>query len=121
MSSYWQNLMNVSNEDSELLKDYKDLSDKINDYFSDKSPFTDFRQLRPVEFVSQKKQAKPCKKAPIAPQNLEKRAEARISRKTTISTIEQPKRKVHKRSNTMKQTSSIDMYVRQSTGSQLII
>lgn len=103
-NSYWKNLANVSCEDSELLKDYHNLSEKINDYYQDHDYVSEMPRLSYPE-APVKKHIKPARKMPVAPNNLEMRAQARFSRPSDVNSP--VKRSPIKRSSTVKDSHKV--------------
>ena len=99
-NQYWRALNDEKADDSEYLKEYQSLSEKINDYFNDRQFYSDFSltssttETHPKKIVTKKKN-----QSLSIPMNLEQRAKARMD--INISNI--PKIKPIKRTETVVQ------------------
>ena len=78
---YWKNLKNDLQEDSELLKEYQILSEKINEYFPEHTFLCEVSLTSSIpEITSKQKNDKHQQKSFSSPKNLEQRAIARIEK-----------------------------------------
>jgi hypothetical protein len=102
---YWKNLLNVSSDDSEVLKDYKDLCDKINDYFESSSALTEFSKSVTEDPMPSKQPQRTQKKTMTSPKVLEtsekKKSIQMLTRATTKITEAPSAKRAHVRSNTL--------------------
>lgn len=99
---YWHRLANEPTENSELLSEYKELSEKLNDYFQDTSFLESISLQNSISESPKRKISRSQKRVIIVPKHMEKRFEDRIERKGTLSGIERPTKKKHHKVSTMR-------------------